>query len=175
MRYDLEINMDRKCKRCGKPGVAHTKTMEGDGKYCLTCSTKIMEERMSTKKSPKVESPKNVKSYEETRHLRYNFTQEELSGLSRELAENVRAKCIKEDEKKSITSQYGAEIDGLQAKITNAAEKVGSGYEMRMVKCAVLLDYDADVKVVTRLDTGEVVTSDKIPDGERQMGLEPGV
>ena len=43
---DLTINMDRKCQGCGKPGVAHTKNMEGDGRYCLGCSAKIMEERM---------------------------------------------------------------------------------------------------------------------------------
>jgi hypothetical protein len=124
-----------------------------------------------SKKATKESKEKNVKTYEDTRHLRYDFKPEELAILSREMAENVRAKCIKEDEKKSITSQYGAEIDGLQAKITNAAEKVGAGYEMRMVKCVVLLDYNADVKVVTRTDTGELVTSEKIPDGERQMAL----
>jgi hypothetical protein len=49
MEADLTINMDRKCKRCGKPGVAHTKNTEGEGRYCLGCNAKIMEERMTKK------------------------------------------------------------------------------------------------------------------------------
>jgi len=50
LNMDIDINMDRKCQRCGKPGVVHTKNMEGDGRYCLGCSAKIIEERMKGNK-----------------------------------------------------------------------------------------------------------------------------
>lgn len=55
---DLTVNMDRKCERCGKPGVAYTKGMnEQAGKYCLKCTAIIMGERMAHQKEAENKKP----------------------------------------------------------------------------------------------------------------------
>lgn len=108
-------------------------------------------------------------------NLRHEFGLDEINNMVKELTGAVKAKAIKEDEKTAIVSQYKAEIDGFQAKITSLSEKISAGFEMRMTKVRVVIDYEKDMKTVTRLDTMEVVSSDKIPADERQMELSGAV
>ena len=126
---------------------------------------------MSKNSKKPVTPPLKPKVTEHTANLKYPFKETEIQGMSQELAESVKAKKIKEDEAKSISSQYKSEIDGFQAKLSSLSEKITSGWEMRMIKCRETIDWEKDIRTVVRLDTGEVIDQGPIPEDQRQMML----
>lgn len=74
----------------------------------------------------------------EKRWLRYDFTAVEINDLSMDLANTTQQIAAKQDEKKSVVSQFKAKIDELESKTGLLANKVSSGYEIREVECEVL-------------------------------------
>lgn len=107
---------------------------------------------------------------QETRMLRHLFTAPETESMTKELASKTLQLRSKMEEKKAIDSQLKGEIDGLASQCNVLAEKVSAGFEVRSVKCQIVLDYGANTKVITREDTNEVVDSTSpIPPDDRQM------
>lgn len=108
--------------------------------------------------------------------LRHVFTDKETLELARKLAEANAELAQAEDEKKSITSQLKAKADGIQARVSEVAGKINTGYEYRATPC--LVEYHTPkpgMKRLTRLDINEVVTEEDMTEAEKQteMELEP--
>ncbi len=105
----------------------------------------------------------------ETRSLRYFFKDDELKGLSLDLANQNQELRRVEDEKKSMTSEYGSRLNILKEHISSLSDKVSSGYEVRNVECEV--EYHKprkNMKTLKRLDTGEVF-EDKMSDYDHNL------
>jgi len=76
--------------------------------------------------------------------------------------------------KKSATSSFSSSIKQKQTELTQLAEEIRSGEELRPVECVEKPRY-ADLMVdLVRLDTGVVVTNRPMHPRERQSALELG-
>jgi len=94
--------------------------------------------------------------FTEKRNLKYQFTQDERISLSEELANNNQKLRQLEDEKKSITSEYGSKINITKEQINITSDKVASGYELREITCSVVYHLpEKNKKTLTRSDNGE--------------------
>jgi len=89
--------------------------------------------------------------------LRYHFNEDEKKDLAQSMAQSVIKARDLEEEKKTTTSQFASQINEANAKANSAAQKLESGFEMRMIDCEELWNYKTKAITVTRLDTGEEV------------------
>lgn len=76
-----------------------------------------------------------------------------------------------EDQMKSMKRQIDADIASNDAAISKAREMMVSGKEYREVECVIDRDWTMNQKLVTRTDTGELVSVEPIPEHERQQKL----
>ncbi len=116
------------------------------------------------------ETPK-VKKVKELKRLKYEFNGLEREELGSTLATAVSRKSGLEDEKKSVVSQIGSQINGENFIINEASEKLRSGYEYRPIQVEVTYDYKTGTVEITRLDTKEQVEMRDMRADERQMEL----
>ena len=66
-------------------------------------------------------------------------------------------------------SDFKAKIDAKDSLISNLSNNVNNGYEYRSVDCEVEMDSPKKgMKTTTRIDTGEVVGTEKMTDADRQ-------
>jgi hypothetical protein len=100
----------------------------------------------------------------ETFSLKCMLTEEEKLKYGVEMSEAVSEKSRKEDDLKSVSTQFKAEIAGLNAKVGAIAEKIRSGSEYRNVECTIVYDWDRKVRTWIRKDTGEIYRDDIIPE-----------
>lgn len=89
----------------------------------------------------------------ETRSLRYDFNPEEIHKLSIELANKNKEKTLVEEEKASVTKQYGSRISEISATINKLANKVSDGFELRDVEVEIRYNKpEAGQKTIIRKD-----------------------
>lgn len=94
--------------------------------------------------------------FKDNRSLKYVFTPKEKEEIGIELANKTQEQRSLEDEKKSITSTYASRINEAKEQITQAANKVASGYELRQIECEVQYHIPKEgMKTMTRLDIDE--------------------
>lgn len=79
--------------------------------------------------------------------------------------------ALKELNKKSAASQFKAEIEKLQAEISDLGEKIITGEHTESIECDVVYYYKDNRKTIIRADTKETIFDDVIPDYERQTEL----
>jgi len=86
----------------------------------------------------------------------WSFTDDELKGLSRDLAnQNLRLQDL-ENSKRSAQAHYGGEIANAKEQIISVSNKVTSGSELCDVEC--LMEFhtpERNKKTLTREDTQE--------------------
>ncbi len=119
---------------------------------------------MSKKKDKKIEL-----------QLRHTFSDKETLALARKLAEANNDLAQGEEEKKSVTSQLKAKIDGIQARVSETSGKITCGYEYRATPC--LVEYHKPKngqKTLTRLDINEIIAVEDMTDAEKQDELPLG-
>lgn len=94
-----------------------------------------------------------------TKSLRYDFTDEEVHGLSVEMAKQYNALGELIEEKKTVVAGFNFREKKIKAELKTLSEQVSNGYEFRDVECEV--EYNQPLKgekTITRKDTGEVFT-----------------
>ena len=92
------------------------------------------------------------------RTLRYTFTQAERMERAIESSEAVARRDELEADKKRVVKEYDARITEQEARIALLSEKVRTGYELRLIKCAI--EYNVPRvgrKCIGRTDTVEEV------------------
>ncbi len=128
-----------------------------------------MSKKKSSAKKPVVASKPDRKIEMQLRHA---FTPAETIEIAKKMAEASRELNQAEDEKKAVTSQLKAKVDGISARVTEYAGKINSGFEYRNTQ--VLVKYHTPKtgqKRLTRLDTNEIVEIAEMSMGELQTEL----
>lgn len=90
------------------------------------------------------------------RTLRYEFTNEEMRDLGRDLSVKNQELRQLEEQKKSVVADFGSRMTIAKEHISSLSDKVASGYEMRDVMCMV--EYHTpgiNKKSYTRTDNSE--------------------
>lgn len=103
--------------------------------------------------------------------LRYHFNEDEKKDLAQGMAQSVIKVRDLEEEKKTITSQFASQINEANAKANSAAQKLESGFEMRMIDCEERWNYKTKTITVIRLDTGEEVRERTMNNRECQKDM----
>ncbi len=103
--------------------------------------------------------------------LRYHFNEEEKKDLAQGMAQSVIKARDLEEEKKAITSQFASQINEANAKANSAAQKLESGFEMRMIDCEEIWDFKTKTIATTRLDTGEEIKERTMNNRECQQDM----
>jgi hypothetical protein len=103
--------------------------------------------------------------------IKHTFSDDEKRDIAVEMAQKVSELQQAEDNKKAIVSDFKSQIDGIQARVNNAATKLNNGYEMRTVKCEVVPNWDKKVWEYMRTDTGEKVKEEAMTADDLQMKL----
>jgi hypothetical protein len=104
--------------------------------------------------------------------LPYRFTPEEMLSLGKKLAEAATSVREAQDEKKAVTKQLSAKIDGATATVNEITSKIQSGYEYRLIRCTTALNIPKPGRKTTvRLDTYETVEVEDMTEHEKQMSL----
>jgi hypothetical protein len=114
--------------------------------------------------------PGKVKKVAE--YLKYQFGEEETRAHAKELARKNQQITELELKKKQLVSDLKAEAEAMAADAARLARYVNDEYDFRMVDCEVMLDSpQAGQKTTYRLDTGEIVKTEKMTPEENQQVL----
>lgn len=91
--------------------------------------------------------------------------------MSKDMAKNtIMAKNL-EDQKKAIASDLKGQIDQALLSANMNAKHIQEGHEYRNIDCMKDLNFDTGMTTITRVDTGEIVTTRKMNSGEKQMTI----
>lgn len=130
---------------------------------------------MSTKK-PSLKLLRKPDSHTETRSLQCELSQAELLERGKRQATLEQERTRVEEEKKSTASTFSARIKTLAGQITELADVVASGKELRKVDVRVDKNYKKGLVQEFRTDGDEdvMINERKMTNEERQMGLPVG-
>lgn len=116
-----------------------------------------------------------VKIKKDVQMLRCEFTVEEINEKAKQLANENRNYTEIENDKKSVTADFGARLAESKAKIDRLANNINSGYELRRVNVEIRMHDPAEgKKTVIRTDTNAVVEILNMSEDELQEELEFG-
>ena len=103
--------------------------------------------------------------------LKYTFSQDELVGLARRLAQHQNELASLDEELNGIKADYKAKTSSAEAERNRCSLRITSGYEMRPVKQLVLKFRPTQKdKLIVRLDTGKA-RAEKMEAVETQLTL----
>ena len=108
----------------------------------------------------------------ETQHLRCQLTVDEKLAKGQEQADTIQAKGALEGDLNAIKTTFKTKLLAADARISELATCLTSGYEMREVDVEITHNYTDGTREVIRLDTEEVTESRELNEHEKQMGLE---
>ena len=117
----------------------------------------------------KKETKEEVKTQNE--YVKHEFNKEEMEEMHKELAEKTSQLRRKEEEKKSIVSQFGADITKLETATLSLADKINLRYEHRMLKCEVKYNWKTGKKEIIHPETKKAIRTDPVTEEERQQKL----
>jgi hypothetical protein len=107
-----------------------------------------------------------------TEYLKYDFSLQENGENAQALARKNRALAEFGLKKKALSSDLKKEEDDINGEIAKLARFVTDAYDFRMIDCRVMFDSPEDgMKTIVRIDTGEVVRSERMSDDEKQRDL----
>ena len=113
-----------------------------------------------------------AKEQYKTEYLRHNFTEEEQTDMQKRLTLQSQELRHKENAKKAVTTQIGAQITAINADIDLLAGNINNGYEHRSMKCLIQFEWDKNKKYIIHPETGEVALTFDITEDDRQLKLE---
>lgn len=105
------------------------------------------------------------------RELPVKLTESELAATAKEIGKLNRERQAMEAQAKQAASQWKDRISGLDARISDLAEKADGGVEARVVDCEEMFDYRRGEVRVVRLDTNEQLETRPMTSDERQPSL----
>jgi len=105
-------------------------------------------------------------------YLRYTFTPHETTENAQSLARRNRAFAEHQLRKKQLAADLKTQEEALNEEIARLSRYVTDGYDFRMVECTVIFNSPkTGLKEIVRLDTGELVRTDKMSPAELQDEL----
>lgn len=106
------------------------------------------------------------------KNLLYQFTESELKKIGQEMAFTVGELEDLEQEKKDAMAGFKDRMEALSTRIKDAAHKINTGQEQRLIDCEVRKDFARNVVETFRLDTYGLVEERALTLEERQQELE---
>ncbi|TSA09394.1 MAG: hypothetical protein D4R73_07050 [Deltaproteobacteria bacterium] len=106
------------------------------------------------------------------KNLLYQFTESELKKIGQEMAFTVGELETLEQEKKDAMAGFKDRMESLGTKIKDAAHKINTGQEQRLIDCEVRKDFTRNIVETFRLDTYGLVEERAMTVEERQQELE---
>lgn len=106
------------------------------------------------------------------KYLKYDFTEEEIKDLGKNLAKVFADHSEAEARLKSVSTQIKAEIATIEGTMTSLSEKIRSGHEYRDIECRKEFNYTLGKVSVFRNDTDEVIEERAMTGEERQANLD---
>ena len=107
-----------------------------------------------------------------TEYLKYQFSEDETRDNAKKLARKNQELAELELKKKQLAADIKSEIDSANADAARLARWVNDEYDFRMVECEVILNSPiVGQKTTCRLDTGEIVKTDRMSSEEMQQNL----
>jgi hypothetical protein len=100
------------------------------------------------------------------------LTEDEMLDRSRKLAGMHQQQLEIEDKKKQAMNEFTARLKKVSGDIHYTSNVISSGKEARNVECRLDYFWEEGRKVLIRLDTGEAVSDEVIPDYERQQHMD---
>ncbi len=113
-----------------------------------------------------------VSKQKDRKYLKYEFTKEEITAISEELARSVNEKDAVENELKSIKSQFDSRKKLAEEAISRCAKQISAGYEYRNIDVEIVKDFTLGTVTVWRLDTDEIVETRRMTGADRQMRID---
>lgn len=114
-----------------------------------------------------------MKTKKVAEYLKYQFSPEETHENAKQLARKNQQLTELDLKKKQMAADLKSELDTATAETARLARWVNDEYDFRMVDCEVILDSpEAGQKTLYRLDTGEVVKTEKMTPEELQQVLQ---
>lgn len=108
-----------------------------------------------------------------TEYLKYEFTDEEIAEVARDLAAANRKRASLEQRKKEVDAAIKAEIESENSVIGRLSNLIVVGHEYRDIEVRIELDTpEPGKKRIVRLDTGEEVAVKNMTDQDRQMVID---
>jgi hypothetical protein len=115
----------------------------------------------------------NSTNGQQIRQLRCDFTDEELLGLSKQIAESQRKLETLMDEKKKFSSTIKSRIDQTQSEIRMISNNIHDGWEFRPIKCDMRLNFPrSGHKSWIRTDTGEIAETVLMDEDDKQLSFD---
>ena len=102
----------------------------------------------------------------------YKFSREELEEIAVQFAEKWKEKLNVEDEKKSVMSQYKANLDLIEAEISSLTTKHRDRKEIRQIEAQLKLNTDTKKREYYHPDTGGLLKTESFRDEDYQKKLE---
>jgi len=105
----------------------------------------------------------------ETRRILCKLTPAELNERGNLLSQLTIQLLQTKEEKAAIVAQFGATIKALEAKTNLLSVQIQNGSESRDIDCEVKISPDGFSRQVIRLDTGELIATEKLNHGELNL------
>ena len=106
------------------------------------------------------------------REVKWVLTSAEIRDLSEGLAKAVLKRAGLEDELKISTAAIKAQIAEAQEEINRSAKAVSSGFEIRVMDCAIERDTTSNTVTTIIVETGEILHTRPMTVSERQEILD---
>jgi hypothetical protein len=104
-----------------------------------------------------------------TEELPCNLSDAEINDKALKLASLHQQKTEVEEKKKTAMDEFKAKLKKIDGDIHYLSNMINSGKESRNVQCRLEYRWAEGKKILIRLDTGEIVSEEVIPDFERQQ------
>lgn len=106
-------------------------------------------------------------------YLKYNFTEQEITDIAKELARENQNHAQIEQRKKEVMAEFKSQIEAAMSKIGRASALVNNGYEYRNIDCETRYHAPKENWCMTiRTDTGEIVKERKMTPEEMQEAFD---
>jgi hypothetical protein len=103
------------------------------------------------------------------REGRYDFTQQEIRELGRDMAREAQAVYDARAEKIATVAQLAAQIKAAEKRVADLAEKINTGYELRPIECIEVMDSPRPGrKSILRIDNQELLEELQMTEAELQ-------
>ncbi len=111
-----------------------------------------------------------TKPQTELHQIQYKFSEEEISGFSKQLANACQTKEQTETEKKEAMSSFKAKIDSQNSHIGLLSSRIALGFEFQTQPCEVVKDFKKGTKQY--LFQGKIVDTVKLTPEDQQLRLD---
>jgi hypothetical protein len=113
----------------------------------------------------------SIKTTKETRLLKCELTEEEVRQAADTLARNLDELEVLDDKLKEVKADFKAQTEAKEAAAKVQRNLVRNKYDYRQTPCTMTLNYTTQKVIVTRDDTGDVVTERDMLAEEKQMDM----